>query len=74
MYIDRAEREWKNDTNPPIHEEVKCILKILNSFAPPPKWLGAHLRCPENILGWYTRGAMYIGRARGNGKMTETHS
>ena len=34
MYTDRAEREWKNDTNPPIHEEVKCILKILNSFAP----------------------------------------
>ena len=41
---------------------------------PPPKVAGAHLRCPENILGWYTRGAMYIGRARGNGKMTEIHS
>ena len=75
MYIDRAERAWKNDTNLFAHIKLKCILKILNTFAAPPQErLGAHSRCPETILGWYTRGVMYIGRARGNGKMTQTHS
>ena len=68
MYIGRAERAWKNDTNPPIHKKVQCILKILNSFTPTQHWLGAHSRCPETILGWYTRDAMYIGRARGKRK------
>ena len=47
MYIDRAERAWKNDTNPPVHKKVKCILKILNSFAPTWYWLGAYSRCPQ---------------------------
>ena len=65
MYIDRAERAWKNYTNPPVHEKVKCVLKILNSFAPIWYWLGAHSSCPETIWGWYTRGVMYIGGARG---------
>ena len=47
MYIGRAESAWKKDTNPPIHEKLKCVLKILNSFAPTRYWLGAHSRCPE---------------------------
>ena len=68
MYIDRAERAWKNDTNLPAQEKLKCILKILNSFATPPEWLGADSKCPETILGLYTRGVMYIGRARGKWK------
>ena len=68
MYIGGAREVQKNDTNPPIHGKVKYILKILNIFAPTQDWLGAHSRCPETILGWYTRGAMYIGGARGKRK------
>ena len=65
MYISRAERAWKNDTNPPLYEKVKCILKILNCFEPTQDWLGGHSRCPETIFSWYTKGVMYIGGARG---------
>ena len=65
MYIDRAERAWKNDTNPPVHEKVKYILKILSSCAPTRYWLDAHSRCPKTILGWYTTDALYIGGAGG---------
>ena len=34
-------------------EKLNAYLK--NSFAPTCDWLGAHSRCPETILGWYTR-------------------
>ena len=38
MYIDRAERAWKNHTNPPVHEKAKCILKILILHPPGTDW------------------------------------
>ena len=50
MYIDKAERAWKNDTNPPIHEKVKYI-KNTKQFRTHPVLVGHTLKMSKNYFG-----------------------
>ena len=73
MYIDRAERAWKNHTNLPAHEKLKCILKILKFRTPPSGW-GQTQNIQKLFWGCTLEVRCTLAEPEENGKMTQTHS